>query len=202
MKSTSQNSGNAPSPPSGPLNGQLTVIEIFVTNAQKLFDSPGEVDKWCKLKDNFGNNSQKPGGSNDPKGFGSGVFKKSLVLWLGGLTPADISKGYSLQLEAVRLDLDAASKLLEGNLFTACGNSILAPTRVEIPDTEEEEKYSLYFWLTNPQGESRQIILDPILKSNTKTTYSLILNYLQNFDFGDIEGIKTLKDGLLNIIKS
>ena len=71
----------------------------------------------------------------------------------------------------------------------------------EIPENDSE-KYSLYFWLTHPNGESKQIIVDPILKSNTKTTYSLILNYLQNFDFGNLEGVKTLRDGLLNIIKS
>ena len=201
MNTTSQTPGTTPTPPSGPLSGQLTVIELFVTNAQKLFEAPGEVDKWCKLKDNFGNNSQKPGGSNDPKGFGSGVFDKSLVLWLGGLSTADANTGFTLKLEAVKLDLDQASKLLQGNLFTACGNAILAPTKEEIPKNDSE-KYSLYFWLTHPNGESKQIIVDPILKSNTKTTYSLILNYLQNFDFGNLEGVKTLRDGLLNIIKS
>lgn len=195
------NSQTTPSPPSGPLSGQLTVIELFISNAQKLFDAPEETDKWCQLKDNFGNNSQKPGGSNNPQGFGSGVFDKSLVLWLGGLTPADVNKGFTLQMDAVRLELNQASKLLQGNLFSSCGNAILAPTKNDIPD-DESEKYGLYFWLTHPDGESRQIIVDPILKSNTKTTYSLILNYLQHFDFGNIEGVKTLRDGLLKLIKS
>lgn len=201
MESTSQNPGNAPTLPTGPLNGQLTIVELTVTNAEKLFNAPGDVDKFCKLKDNLGNNSQPPGSPNNPKGFGSGVFDKSMVLWLGGFTPGANNEGYTMKLDAVKMDLTSSSEILMGNLFTACGNAILAPTREAIPD-EASEKYSLYFWLTNPDGESKQIVVDPILKSNTKTTYMLILNYLENFDFGNLEGIKTLREGLLNIIKS
>jgi hypothetical protein len=160
-----------PVPPAGPLSGQMTVIEVFIKNAGKLFDSPSEIDKWCILRDNLGGNSSTDPNGNKPEKFGSGIFKSSLVLWMGTLTPGDITKGFKVRLEAVSIDAPAPSKLMTSNLITASGNWVLGNTKSAIPpEIGYQEKYTLYLWLTNPQGASKQIPIDPFLKSNTKTT--------------------------------
>lgn len=185
-------------PPSGPLTGKMTVIEVFIKNAGKLFDQPTEIDKWCILKDNLGGNSSSNPNGNKPEKFGSGVFESSLVLWTSSLTQGDLNKGYKVRLEAVTIDKPVPSELLTSNLITACGNGILAQTRIDIPpELEYQEKYTLYFWLIDPHGASKHIVIDPFLKSNTKTTYKLILNCLKNSLTENMKGLDDIKASLM-----
>jgi hypothetical protein len=191
-----------PSAPKGPLSGKLTIIEVFIINAGKLFANPNEIDKWCILRDNLGGDSSGNPNGNKPEKLDSGVFDSSLVLWTSKLTQGDINKGFKVRLDAVTIDQPVPSELLTSNLITAGGNGILAQTRIYIPpELDYKEKYTLYFWLIDPFGASKQIVIDPFLKSNTKSTYSLILNCLKNSLTENMKGLDDIKASLADKLK-
>jgi hypothetical protein len=151
---------------SGPLDGDLTIIELEVKNAKKLFNAPWEADKWCKLADNAGKNS-----GEKLKNFESGVFPNSVVLWLGTLKKGDQNKGYSLTMDAIEITGVEESSFFEGKLQVGNGKGIIGWT-TDFHDVPEE-KYNLYFTLTNDEGLSKQIKIDPRLKGT-----AVAVNYL------------------------
>lgn len=171
-------------PPSNPLKGALTIIELTVKNARKLFESEADkedesLDKYCTLKDNAGlgnNTSLGTYGDNDLKKFESGVYPASILLWIGTLKKGDSAKGYSLSMDAVEITTPAQQPaFFEGKLQIGNGQGILSSTR-DVIALDAKQKYALYFTLRDPDGVSRQFKIDPILKGDTSSTQ----NYLHH----------------------
>jgi len=164
-------------PSQGPLEGDLTIIELVVKNAKKLFDNPGAADKYCTLADNFGQN-------NGPKleEFESEVFPSSIVLWLGRFKKNKDRIGFSLSLDAI--EIKGGTEIFDRTLLIGSGKGILAWTKEEFQQ-DHPEKYNLIFTLTNDVGVSKQIIIDPKLKPGSKLSYKLLIHNIKSMRHND-----------------
>ncbi|MDM9632155.1 hypothetical protein [Robiginitalea aurantiaca] len=168
----------------GPLNGELTIIELRIKNAKKLFANPSDWQSYCRLADNSGKNSD----GIKLKDFESVVFPDSVVLWLGKFTKNKDRKGYSLSLDAIEINGVNESEIFEGTLQIGSGKGILAWTR-SVFVGNPEEKYNLVFTLTDDEGNSKQIRIDPKLKPGTQAVYQILLNYISKI--GDNVALRT-----------
>lgn len=168
----------------GPLNGELTIIELEIKNAAKLYKDPANWESYCRLADNSGRNSD----GEKLKGFESGVFPNSVVLWIGKFKKNKDRKGFSLSLDAIEINGVNESEIFEGTLQIGAGRGILAWTRSSFTGNPEE-KYTLVFTLADDEGNSKQIRIDPKLKAGTQAVYQILLNYISKI--GDNDALRS-----------